>query len=159
MTTLELDSHADTCVLGGHCLVILDYDQPVQVVGYNPALGAKTYRTISGVVAHDNPATGDVFHLVINQAIGIPHLDHHLLCHMQCRVNDVTINETPTFLELSPTDQLHAIAVKYPGNPDNPAQTLTLRLALQGVILLLHVRTPSIDDWKYWGHLSSGIDK
>ena len=69
MTTLELDSHADTCVLGRDCLVILDYDQPVQVVGYNPALGAKTYRTISGVVAHDNPATGEVFHLVINQAI------------------------------------------------------------------------------------------
>ena len=26
MTTLELDSHADTCVLGIDCLVILDYD-------------------------------------------------------------------------------------------------------------------------------------
>ena len=26
MTTLELDSHADTCVLGRDCLVILDYD-------------------------------------------------------------------------------------------------------------------------------------
>ncbi len=69
MTTLELDSHADTCVLGRDCLVILDYSQPVQVVGYDPALGAKTYRTISGVVAHDDPATGEVFHLVINQAI------------------------------------------------------------------------------------------
>jgi hypothetical protein len=69
MTTLELDSHADTCVLGRDCLVILDYDRPVQVVGYDPALGEKTYRTVSGVVAHDDPATGDVFHLVINQAI------------------------------------------------------------------------------------------
>ena len=26
MTTLELDSHADTCVLGRDCVVILDYD-------------------------------------------------------------------------------------------------------------------------------------
>ena len=69
MTTLELDSHAHTCVLGRDCLVILDYDRPVQVVGYNPALGAKTYRTISGVVAYDDPATDEVFHLVINQAI------------------------------------------------------------------------------------------
>ena len=69
MTTLELDSIADTCVLGRDFLVILDYDQPVQVVGYDPALGAKTYKTISGVVAHDGPATGEVFHQVINQAI------------------------------------------------------------------------------------------
>ena len=34
MTTLELDSHADTCVLGRDCLVTLDSDQPVQVVGH-----------------------------------------------------------------------------------------------------------------------------
>ena len=32
MTTLELDSHADTCVLGRDCLVILDYDRPVKIV-------------------------------------------------------------------------------------------------------------------------------
>ena len=82
MTTMELDSHADTCVLGRDCLVILDYDRPVQVVGYDPALGAKTYQTISGVVSHNDPATGEVFHLVINQEIHIPHLDHHLLCPM-----------------------------------------------------------------------------
>ena len=65
MMTMKLDSHADTCVLGRDCLVILDYDRPVQVVGYDPALGAKTYQTISGVVAHDDPATGEVFHLVV----------------------------------------------------------------------------------------------
>ena len=104
------------------------------MVGYDSALGVKTYRTISGFVAHGNPAMGEVYHLVINQAIHIPHLDHHLLCPMQCQVNDVNINETPKFLELSPTDQTHAIAVK---DPDNLAQTPTLQLALQGVILLL----------------------
>ena len=46
---------------------------------------------------------------------------------MQCQVNGVTINETTKFLEVDPTDQLHAIAVK---DPDNLAQTLTLQLAL-----------------------------
>ncbi len=102
MTKLELDSHADTFVLGRDCLVISDYKRPVQVVGYNPALGAKTYRTISRVVAYDDPATGEVIHLVINQAIHIPHLDHHLLCPVQCQVNDVIINETPSFWTLAP---------------------------------------------------------
>ena len=84
MTTLELDSHANTCVLGRDCHVILDYERPVQVDGYDPALRAKTYSTISRVVSHNNPATGEVIHLVINRAIHIPHLDHHLLCPMQC---------------------------------------------------------------------------
>ncbi len=112
-------------------------------MGYDPALGTKTYKTISGVVAYDNPTTGEVFHLVINQAIHIPHLDHHLLCPMQCQVNDVTINETPMFLDIDPTDKLHALIIK---DPDHLAKTFTLQLALKGVLLLLNVRTPSIDD-------------
>ncbi len=87
-TTLELDSHADTCVLGPDALILLDYDRPVIVEGYDPSLGTKTgtktYATVSGALAYDDPVTGEVYNLVINQAIHIPHLDHHLLCPMQC---------------------------------------------------------------------------
>jgi hypothetical protein len=54
-TTLELDSHADTCVLGCDALVILDYNRPVSVVGYDESLRSKTYQTVSGVVAYDDP--------------------------------------------------------------------------------------------------------
>jgi hypothetical protein len=49
-TTLELDSHADTCVLGHDALIILDYNRPISVVGYDVSLGSKTYQTVSGVV-------------------------------------------------------------------------------------------------------------
>jgi hypothetical protein len=38
-TTLELDSHADTCVIGRDALIILNYDRPVDVEGYDPTLG------------------------------------------------------------------------------------------------------------------------
>ncbi len=82
-TSLELDSHTDTCVLGRDALILLDYNRPVHVEGYDPSLGTKTYATVSGVLAYDDPVTGKVYHLVINQAINIPHLDHHLLCPMQ----------------------------------------------------------------------------
>jgi hypothetical protein len=97
-TTLELDSHANTCVLGHDALMILDYQQPVSIVGYDQSLGSKTYQTVSGVVAYDNPQTRRTLHLIINQAIHIPHLDHHLLSPMQCRVNDVTVSNLPKFL-------------------------------------------------------------
>jgi hypothetical protein len=83
-TTLELDSHADTCVLGHVALIFLDYDRPVIVKGYDPSLGTKTYATVSRALAYDDSVTGNVYQLVINQAIHIPHLDHHLLCPMQC---------------------------------------------------------------------------
>ncbi len=79
-TTLELDSHADMCGLGRDALILLDYDRPVIIKGYNPSLVTKTYATVSGALAYDDPLTGEVYHLVINKAIYIPHLDHHLLC-------------------------------------------------------------------------------
>jgi hypothetical protein len=47
-TTLELDSHADTCVLGCDASIVLDNNRPVIVEGYDPSLGTKTYATVSG---------------------------------------------------------------------------------------------------------------
>jgi len=143
-TTLELDSHADTCVLGRDALILLDYGRPVQVQGYDPSLGSTTYATVSGALAYDDPKTGEVYHLVINQAIHIPHLDHHLLCPMQCRVNDVIVNETPKFLAIDPTENSHALTIP---DPDNHAQTVILPLALRGVTSLLNVRAPTYDEW------------
>ena len=143
-TTLELDSHADTCVLDCNALNFLDFDRPVCVQGYDPTLGTKTFVTVSGALAYDDPITGKVFHLVVNQAIHIPHLDHHLLCPMQCRVNDVTVDNTPKFLACNPTDKTHALTLE---DPNHPAQTVTLPLALQEVTLLLNVRAPTLDEW------------
>ena len=40
-TKIELDSHADTCVVGDYCLVIHDHKRPVNVFGYNPKAGSK----------------------------------------------------------------------------------------------------------------------
>ncbi len=98
-------------------------------MGYDKSLGSKTYQTVSGVVAYDDPQTGRRLHLIINQAIHIPHLDHHLLCPMQCRVNDVTINNLPKFLVANPTDQTHALTIN---DPNNPLQLVILPLTLRG---------------------------
>jgi hypothetical protein len=131
-------------------------DRTIVVEGYVPSLGTKTYATVSGGLAYDDAATGKVYHLVINQAIHIPHLDHHLLCPMQCQVNDVIVNDMPKFLTSDPTDHTHALYIK---DPDHPAQTVILPLALQDVTLLLNVRAPTLDEWNSeafkWLHLTS----
>jgi hypothetical protein len=143
-TTLELDSHADTSISGQHAIITLDYNRPVGVVGYDKALGTRIYQTVSGVVAYTDPQTGRTLHLVINQAIHIPHLDHHLLCPMQCHVNDVIVDETPKFLAPQPTDQMHALTLT---DPDNPLQPVILPLDLRGVTLLLYVRNVTPDEY------------
>jgi hypothetical protein len=134
-TTLELDSHADTCVLGCNALILHDYLRPVSIQGYDPVLGTQ-YNTVSGTLAFDHPTSGETYHLVVNQAIHIPHLDHHLLCPMQCRVNDVIVNETPKFLAQDLTEHTHALTIQ---DPHDPVQTVILPLALQGVTSLLNV--------------------
>jgi hypothetical protein len=149
-TTLELDSHADTCVLGRGALIILDYDRPVSIVGYDESLGSKTYQTLSGVVAYDDPQTGRMLHLIINQAIHIPHLDHHLLCPMQCCVNVVIVGNLPKFLAADPTDQTHALTLT---DHNNPLQPVILPLILRGVTLLLNVRSTTIDEFNSHDHL------
>jgi hypothetical protein len=63
---------------------------------------------------------------------------------MQCRVNDVIVDETPKFLAPRPTDQTHALTVP---DPDDPSQTLTLPLSLRGVSSLLYVRNVIADDF------------
>jgi hypothetical protein len=144
------------CVLGHDALIFLDYKRPVVVKGYDPSLGIKTYATVSRGLAYEDPTTGKVYHLVINQAIHIPHLDHHLLCRMQSQANDMIVKDTSKFLTSDPTDHMHALTIK---DPDHPAQTVILPLALRGVTSLLNVRAPILDKWNSeafkWLHLTS----
>jgi hypothetical protein len=137
-------------VLGCDALIILDYNRPVSLVGYDESLGSKTYQTVSGVVAYDDPQTGRTLHLIINQVIHIPHLDHHLLCPMHCWVNDLIVNDLPKFLATDPTDQTHALTLT---NPDNPLQLVIIPLILRGVMLLLNVRSTTINEFNSHDYL------
>jgi hypothetical protein len=56
----------------------------------------------------------------------------------------VVVDNTPKFLTSDPTDHTHALTI---GDPDEPAQTVILQLALQGVTLLLNVRGIMLDEW------------
>ena len=119
-TQLELDYHADTYILGSGALTFLDYDRPVKVLGYDESLGRQTSQTVSGAVAYDRPDTGQTYHLVIHQAIEIPHLGHHLLNPFQVCVNDVCINKFPKFQATNPSESDHSIMVPDPDQPGQP---------------------------------------
>jgi hypothetical protein len=88
--------------------------------------------------------------LIINQAIHIPHLDHQLLCPMQCCVNDMIVNNQPKFLATDPTDQTHALTLT---DPNNPLQPVILPLTLRGVTLVLNLRSMTIDEFNSHDHL------
>jgi len=63
---------------------------------------------------------------------------------MQCRVNDVTVDETPKFLASQPTDQTHALTLT---DPEDHLLPVILPLELRGVTSLLYVRNVDSDDF------------
>jgi hypothetical protein len=56
----------------------------------------------------------------------------------------VIVDDMPKFLTSDPTDHTHALTII---DPHQPAQTVILPLALQGVTLLLNVRGITLDEW------------
>ena len=116
------------------------------VSGYDPQLGLRDFKTVSAVLEYTHPLTGQNYHLVIHQAIQIPNLDHHLLCPMQCRVNDIIINDVPRFLMKTPTSDSHSIVAQDINDPSTP---LVLPLYINGVTSWLPVSKPSLEDWNY----------
>ena len=110
-TRCELDNHADTCVVGpGTCLEIHDFERPVRVHGYDSSVSErKSCRTVSAVVAYDDPLANETFMLTIHQAVMIPRMESTLLCPNQMRCNDVRVNDEPKSMVLNPTNDHHAL--------------------------------------------------
>ena len=113
-TRLEIDNHTDTCVVGKQALIIYKYERPVSVQAYNLSLGTQQYRTVSAVVGYGCIKSRKTYLLVIHQLIEIPHLDHHVLCPMQCCMSNIKLNETPKFLCQNPDSASHAVVTSDP---------------------------------------------
>ena len=52
---VELDSHADTCVVGDNCLVVNDLNKPVNVYSYDPKDSHRSAKTINASEGYQDP--------------------------------------------------------------------------------------------------------
>ena len=141
----ELDSHADTCVVGNNALVFQDFGRPVDVIGYDKELGvAENCRTVGAAVAYDDPGTGQTIILVINQATYMPQLETNLLNPMQLRMSGVKVSEEAKFLAESPSEETHALVV-----PDETGtESYLIPLALHGVISYFPTYKPTKEQFE-----------
>lgn len=92
----ELDSHADTCCVGGGATILYTWpDQTVDVSPFINSLGvAKNAPIVSAGVAYDD-ANGELHVLLIHQAVYFEEMPNNLLCPMQMRHSGVTVNDCP----------------------------------------------------------------
>jgi hypothetical protein len=127
----ELDSHADTSMVGMEVITFQDFERPVNVSGYDPkGPVAMDVKTVSSGMAYDVPGSGRVVILIVHQATNPPHLPHNLLNPMQMRLNDVVVNRTPKFQCANPTNLSHTITVE----GENMNDELVIPLDFRGVV-------------------------
>ena len=55
---VELDLHADICVVGDNCLVIHDHNRPVNDYSYDPKDGHRSAKTVDATVGYQDPQSG-----------------------------------------------------------------------------------------------------
>ena len=111
-TKVELDSHADRCVIGDNSFITNDHNRPVIVFGYDSKDGHKYARTLNAAVFYNNPHSGQNHFLIINQTNQISNFANHLLCPMQCHINGVQISEVTKHLTDSPSDYLYYTVIQ-----------------------------------------------
>ena len=135
---MDIDNHADTCVVGCNCHIFQTFDRHVDVTGYDPGKGKESdVDVVSAAIAYDHPLTGEVFILIIHQAISIPSLVNNLLCPFQLRMNDVKANECPKMLAQNPTIDTYAISIQV-----NELE-LVIPSMFNGVTSMFYTRKPS----------------
>ena len=59
--SIELDSHADTWLVGHNCLVIDHHNKPVNVYSYNPKDGHGRAKTFDATVRYEDPQSEQKF--------------------------------------------------------------------------------------------------
>jgi hypothetical protein len=110
----------------------------VRVTPFLKSLGSvNKVPVVTAAIAYNNPKTGEVFILLIHQALYFPEMINCLLSPMQLRLNDVEVNERPKFLTVLPTAKYHAII----------ASQLLIPLDLHGITSFFHGRTPTMKEY------------
>ena len=142
---LDLDSHADTCVLGNNALLVeTNYPERTAVVSFaDPAVGTVTKPIISGALLYTSPADGTCYILVVHQAVHIETMEHSLLCPMQLRDNDIILNETPKSMIENPTEEDHSFV----GHTDDNRH-IRIPFNIRGVTSCITVSKPTIEQYE-----------
>ena len=128
--------------LGGGTLEILDHEQPMNVQGYDAALGVKQYRTISGALTFIHPYTLKRYHVVVHQSVYIPDLPHHLLCPMQCQAHSVRVNDCPRMYKDALDAESHSIVAA-----DEYGYIIVMPFFLRGVTSCLNFEPLTRREW------------
>jgi hypothetical protein len=108
---VELDTHADTACLGRNFCVIAHTDRVCEVSPYHPNYQPMPdVPIVQAATAYDNPDSGEMFMLIVNQVLYLGEaLENTLLHPNQLRAFGVVVDGIPKHLAPDPERATHSI--------------------------------------------------
>ena len=141
---LELDSHADSPVVGNGAHVLEHTGKKVSVSGFTDELGKPMLvDVVHAVITYDCAQTGMSYPMLINNAILVPSVDCCLINPFMLRLAGVQVDECPKFLSPIPSVINHSLYF--------PSVDLRIPLMLDGIVSYLPCRTPTKDEYEDQG--------
>ena len=93
---IEMDSNADTCVLGQNFIVTSYSQRSAEVYAYDKDLPSTVVPIVSGATAYTCPTSGHTFILIVNEALYYgTRLDHSLFNQNQIRKYKIPLWDNP----------------------------------------------------------------
>ena len=136
----ELDSHADSPVVGRNVIILSDSGQTANVTGFTKDLGrCMSIPIVRAAVAYSDEYTNMTSIIIINNALHIKSMEHNLIPPFMMRLAGVTVNECPKFMCENPTVEDHTIY--FPGTKWDQA-SLRIPLQIHGTISYFPSRIP-----------------
>ena len=140
-TTTDLDSHADSPVVGDNAMILFHTNKTVRVSGFTKALGdISKVPVVVAAVAYTDAITGITYLLVISNALYMKGMEGNLIPPFMIRLTGHEVDECPKFMCKQPTTKSHAITI---GDPD-----LIIPLSLKGITSYIPTRKPTVDECK-----------
>ena len=137
---VEMDSHADTCVLGKNFIILHLTGRECDVHPYTDSYeGIKGVQIVTGATSWTCQDTGETFILVIHEALWMPDsLEHSLVNPNQLRAFGTMIQDNP---------------FGGPMSLEDPEETVIVPLKLDGTNIGFTTRTPSQKELDECQHL------
>ena len=92
----ELDSHANMCVLGKHCLLLSDLStaRNVSVGAFAEAAGGlESVPIVDAMIAYDCPRRNQVYLLILQNVLYIESMDDNLITPFILRETGIIVND------------------------------------------------------------------
>lgn len=132
----ELDSHADSAVVGRNALILGGPQKTVSVSGFTKSLGIrKKVPIVNAAVLYTCDITGQTSILILHNALHFEEMESNLIPPFLMREAGLVVNECPKFQATKPTLLHHSVFC--------PQATVRMTLQLHGIISYLPTRLPT----------------